>query len=109
MQSMPVPLEIVSGAEDEVSEKKSLTGGCAVAQSVRETLADLTGMERGRVSGLCREEDGWHVTVDMVELKRIPASTDVLGAYEALADDRGNLITYKRIRRYCRGEATTTL
>ena len=42
--------------------------------------------------------------MDLIELKRIPESTDVLASYEALLDDEGNLLRYQRTRRYLRQE-----
>ena len=108
MESVPVPLEIVSGA-GETSKGRSIMGGSEITQLAKEQIAQLSGLDPDRVSGLSRDEDGWHVTVDMVELKRVPASTDVLGTYEALIDDQGNLMTYKRIRRYCRSDTTAEL
>lgn len=101
---MAVPLKIVSGNE-ESEPAKSMISGLEVAQLAKQQIGELTGLVPDRVSGLCREADGWLVTLDVVELKRIPASTDVLGLYEAQMDNQGNLLTYKRVRRYCRDEA----
>lgn len=104
MKSTRVPIEIVSG-DSKDQKGVSTLGGSEIAQLAKEQIAGLTGLDPGRVSGLSRDGDGWLVTVDMVELKRIPDSTDVMGAYEVKVDDQGNLITYKRIRRYRRDEA----
>jgi len=87
--------------------RRSALGGGEIAQLAKEQIAALTGLDPGRVSGLGREGDGWLVTVDMVEVKCIPDSMDVMGAYEVQVDAEGNLITYKRIRRYRRAEVTT--
>jgi hypothetical protein len=60
------------------------------------------------VLGLEPDEDGdggWQVTVQVVELARIPNSTDVLGAYKVALDSDGELAGYRRIRRYHRGQA----
>ena len=104
MESLPSPIEVGSGAGAE-QEKRWAPNGGEIAESVKEQVARLTGLEPGRVTGLCRDGDGWRVTVDMVELKRIPASTDMLGAYEVQVDAGGTLLTYKRTRRYQRSEA----
>jgi hypothetical protein len=48
---------------------------------------------------------GWEVTVQVVELERIPKSTDVLGAYVVELDDDCQLIGYERRRRFTRGQA----
>ena len=83
-----------------------MTTGTEIAQRAKEQLAQLTGLKPDTVSGLSKDEEGWHVTVDLIELKRIPDATDVLAAYEALLDDEGNLIRYQRTRRYYRGQVT---
>lgn len=78
--------------------------GPEIAQRAKEQLAQLTGLKPDTVSALAKGEDGWHVTVELVELKRIPESTDVLATYEVLLDDDGNIIRYQRTRRYYRAE-----
>ncbi len=45
------------------------------------------------------------MTVQVVELERIPRSTDVLGAYAVQLDEDGELIGYRRRRRYNRSQA----
>jgi len=78
--------------------------GPEIAQRARGQLAQLTGLKPETISALTKDEEGWHVTVDLIELKRIPESTDVLASYEALLDDEGNLLRYQRTRRYLRQE-----
>lgn len=80
--------------------------GPEIAQRAKEQLAELTGHAADTVSGLLKDEDGWHVTVDMLEMKYVPDTGDVLATYEALLDDEGNLLSYQRTRRYRRGEVT---
>jgi hypothetical protein len=74
-----------------------------VARSAMEQLADLTAREPEGVTGLERNDDGWQVDVEVVESRRVPASTDVLATYEVLLDDRGRLTGYQRAGRYTRG------
>lgn len=80
--------------------------GTDIARQAKEQLAQLTGLKPETVSGLSKDEEGWHVAVDLIELKRIPEATDVLATYETLLDDEGNLIRYQRTRRYYRSEVT---
>ena len=80
--------------------------GVEIAQRAREQLAFLTGLEPDTLSGLARHDDGWHVNVDFVELKRIPNATDVLATYEAVLDDKGNLLRHQRLRRFLRAQVT---
>jgi hypothetical protein len=73
---------------------------------VRSELPELLGQPVESVLAVERDDDdGWMVTVSVVELRRIPNSTDVLGAYRvALAAD-GQLSGYRRVRRYNRSQA----
>ncbi|OGO05770.1 MAG: hypothetical protein A2Y73_07350 [Chloroflexi bacterium RBG_13_56_8] len=76
-----------------------------IVQRAKEQLVPLTGLEPATVSSLMKVEDGWHVNVEMIELRRIPDSSDVLATYEVIVDDQGELLSYRRTRRYCRNEA----
>ena len=78
--------------------------GTEIARAAKQELSALTGLKPDTVSGMSREDDGWHVTVEMIDLKRIPESTDVLESYEAVLDDDANLVSYQRIRRYLRAD-----
>src|SRR4051812_37649997 len=63
-----------------------------LVRRAREQLAALTGNRLEAVSGLAREGDGWRITIEAVELQRIPPSTDVLASYDVELDRRGNLV-----------------
>ncbi|HLH45701.1 MAG TPA: gas vesicle protein GvpO [Acidimicrobiales bacterium] len=67
-------------------------------------LQELTGRPGGGVTAARRDADGWHLTVEVVELERVPASTSIVGAYDVLADEQGNLIEYARTGRYHRNQ-----
>lgn len=73
---------------------------------VRRELPELLGRPIESVLGVQRDEDdGWNVLVAVVELTRIPSSTDVLGAYAVTLDQCGELVGYSRKRRYHRNQA----
>jgi hypothetical protein len=76
-----------------------------VVASAREALAALVGKDADSVSGLDRNGDGWLVTLEVVELERIPSSTDVLASYELELDRDRKLVRYRRGRRYYRSQA----
>ena len=80
--------------------------GSEIAQLAKECLVELTGFKPDTVSGMTKDEEGWHVNVDMIELNRIPESADVLATYETVLDATGNLVRYQRTRRYHRGQIT---
>lgn len=75
-----------------------------IARTAVRALAELTGRRPENVLGLRRDEDGWKVTVELVELSRVPYSTDMLGCYVVSLDDDGELIGYERTRRYVRSQ-----
>lgn len=73
--------------------------------AARETIEDLTGYPPEAVSGLQWDGESWLVTVDVLELERIPNTTDLLATYVVQLDDGGGLLGYKRTRRFVRGQA----
>ena len=80
--------------------------GREAIQRVRRDLPELLGHPVDAVLGLePGEGTGWNVTIQVVELSRIPHSTDVLGAYTVTLDEQGELQSYKRQRRYYRNQA----
>jgi hypothetical protein len=68
-------------------------------------VKELTGYQPEAVTGLEWDGDLWRVTVDALELPRIPNTTDVLGSYAVQLDDQGTLHGYRRVRRFQRGQA----
>jgi Gas vesicle synthesis protein GvpO len=80
--------------------------GAEVAQLARRELADVTGLDAESATSLERGQDGgWIVTVELLELSRLPDTDDLLGLYEVELDDDGELLAYRRIRRYARSQA----
>lgn len=55
------------------------------------------------VSSVARTEEGWRVTLELLERAAIPDTMDLLGVYEVRLDHEGALIGYERtrIRRRC--------
>jgi hypothetical protein len=84
-----------------------LSGGQAreIIARAREELQELRGAEAESVSSLTRTADGWRVGLQVVEVHRIPESTDVLATYEVELDPGGRLVTFERTHRYVRSEA----
>ncbi|MGW7286501.1 gas vesicle protein GvpO [Streptomyces sp. NPDC054847] len=68
-------------------------------------ITGLTGHPAEGVSAISRSEDGWHVDVDVLEVPRIPDTTSLLATYEVELDRDGELLSYRRVRRYRRGAA----
>jgi hypothetical protein len=67
-------------------------------------LIALTGRHPEAVSALQRTHDGWRVVLEIVELERIPQTTDILASYAVDLDADGELAGYQRVHRYYRSE-----
>jgi hypothetical protein len=78
-------------------------GSMEAARRAAEDVLELTGCEPEHVVSIAKQDDGWHIGLDVVELQRIPDSADVLAVYEVTLDARGELVTWRRERRYHRG------
>lgn len=76
-----------------------------VTEQTKHQLAQVTGLQPVTVTGTFKDEVGWHVHVDMLEMRRVPDSTDVLGYYEVLLTDDGTLVNFKRKCSHLRCEA----
>ena len=75
-----------------------------LGQAALTTVRELTGYEPEAVTALEWDGEFWRVTVDALELPRIPSTTDVLGSYVVQLDEQGTLRGYKRTRRFQRGQ-----
>jgi hypothetical protein len=77
-----------------------------IAAEARELLRSVRGVDAESVSGIGRtSSNGWKVTLEVVELRRIPESTDVLATYEVELDGDGRFLGFSRGRRYSRSQA----
>lgn len=75
-----------------------------LADRAKSQLAEVTGLKPETVTGAFKDEQGWHIALDMLEMSRIPTATDVLGDYEVLLDDSGSMLRFERKRTRLRGE-----
>jgi hypothetical protein len=104
------------------SKSKSRSGGSSSKRSSRsnsrntrkarevvmdavEQVQELIGRPVEAVTGMEKDGSSWSVTVEVVELSRIPNTTDVLGSYEVTLDRDGEITSAHRTRRYYRSEA----
>jgi hypothetical protein len=74
-----------------------------VAEAKRE-LQELLGAEVESVSGFQRSDGQWTVMLEVVNLRRIPDTTDVLSSYAVVFDDDRNLVSISETRRYRRSQ-----
>ena len=85
------------------AEAKRKKTGTAIAAYAARQLIEVTGKDVEGVTALERTDDGWTVQVEVLEVRRIPDTTDVLGLYEVQVDSDGDLLGYRRQQRYVRG------
>ncbi|BAC70067.1 gas vesicle protein [Streptomyces avermitilis] len=83
----------------------SVRGAEGAARAASRSLEGLIGHPTEGVSAVRRADDGWCVVVDVLELARIPDTTSLLASYEVQLDQDGELMEYRRVRRYRRGSA----
>ena len=68
-------------------------------------LQELIGRPVESVTGVEKNGREWKLSVEVLELERVPNTTDVLGRYEITMDQNGELTGARRTRRYARAEA----
>ena len=76
-----------------------------LAQQASGELEQLLGRPVSSVLGVRRDDDdGWEVTLEIVEVDRIPETTSIMGVYAVNLDQQGEVMGYRRTRRYHRGQ-----
>lgn len=93
-----------NGEKKDRAQRNGLSGIRAAALA-QQQLEQLTGRSVESVSGLSRQQDGWTVTLELVELERVPPTTDILASYRVELDPDGELMGYERVNRYYRNQA----
>lgn len=91
-------------ADDQEEETGRPVSAAVAARCAAQHVADFTGRNAEGVISINRTEDGWQVGIEVVETRRIPDTQDVIAIYEVRVDPRGDLLSYKRDRRYSRGQ-----
>ena len=87
------------------SRASSERGPEHAARAACQSLERLIDHPTEGVSAVRRDDDGWCVVVDVLEVPRIPDTTSLIASYEVRLDDDGALMEYSRVRRYRRGAA----
>ena len=64
----------------------------------------LVNLRASGVMGVSRSDDGWVVSIEMIEKKSIPDSMDILGCYEVTLDDGGEIRDFSRVKLRRRGD-----
>ena len=76
--------------------------GVHFARRAMNTLAELVGCPAEGITGIRRNDDGWVVEVEVLEVERVPETSDVLASYEVEIDNDGEIVEFRRVRRYLR-------
>lgn len=69
-----------------------------VARKGIEALQALVNLKVSGVIAVSGVQDGWRVTVELVERSAIPDGQDLLGVYEVRLDQDGRMVGYERVR-----------
>ena len=69
-----------------------------INERARDELSSVTGLELATTLSTDKVEQGWRVWVELVEKHSIPDGMDLLSTYEAVMDDFGSLLSFKRVR-----------
>jgi len=77
----------------------------SLAERAKEQLAEVTGFNPVAAVGGFKDDEGWHLSVDMLEMARLPESTDIIGTYVVILDPEGNMIKFEKKRARLRGES----
>jgi hypothetical protein len=90
------------GGRTATARAAPVRGPAGAARRAGRRMEQLTGHPVDGVSAVSREDDGWRVHVDVLEVARIPDTTSLLATYEVELDEDGRLLRYRRLRRYRR-------
>jgi hypothetical protein len=81
-------------------------GVARIATTARAQLQELIGLPVTAVLGVERRDDGdWELQLETVELQRVPETTSLMGLYEVVVAEDGEILEFRRTRRYHRGQA----
>lgn len=87
------------------SKRNSKSESRDIAERAVEQMQNLMDRKIEAVTGLTKDGDEWTVTLEVLELERVPSTTDVIGKYEVTLDKNGEMTGLERTRRFPRAEA----
>jgi len=77
-------------------------GGVHYARQAMTTLAQLVGCPAEGITGIRPNNDGWVLEVEVLEVERVPETSELLASYEVEIDNDGEIVEFRRLRRYLR-------
>lgn len=75
-----------------------------IIKKAQEDFTRLSKMTVDGVVGLSKTDEGWCISLEVLERRAIPDTMDVLGLYEIHLDNEGNLLGFTRKKLRKRGE-----
>jgi hypothetical protein len=75
-----------------------------VIQKARGQLANMGKKSDDGITGLSRTEEGWTLSIEIIERKAIPETMDILGLYEMHLNSEGDLLSLERKKLRKRGD-----
>ena len=69
-----------------------------VINAAKDQLQSILTLDVANVIAASKTNDGWDVKIDLVERKAIPDTQDLLGTYDVILDEEGNIVSYERKR-----------
>jgi hypothetical protein len=76
-----------------------------IAAQAVEQIQELMDRPIEAVTGIEKDGSEWTVTLEVLELQRVPSTTDVIGKYEVTLDKDGEVTGLQRTRRFTRAES----
>lgn len=92
-----------AGSEKGTESARRVTAATA-ARKAKEQIQELVGFTAEQVTGVSRLDQGWLVTVEVLELRRIPETMDLLGVYDVELSRRGDVVGWRRTGRHHRSD-----
>jgi hypothetical protein len=75
-----------------------------VTLAAKDAVAAITGFKADAVTRCEKANGGWHVVVDVLESKARVGDNDLLSTYDLALDEKAEVTSYRRLRRYYRTE-----
>lgn len=75
-----------------------------VLGQAKKQLGEITGLKAVGVTRVFKDGQGWHVGVELLEMSRLPSSSDLLGSYDVTLSEDGELVQMERKGIRLRGE-----
>lgn len=93
-----------SGDSDETDTDTTSVGIVDVRNRVRDSAGSLIGRPLDGIVEIERNEGDWRAIVEIIERNSVPDTQDILGRYALELDEDGEIMGYRRLDRYRRGD-----